>query len=126
MKVIVHPLSWQSGCGLCGDEGLRLLLNACIGMRRGDEGQQEWFGQLRCICSAQRPRHSAAELCALVRWYEPLPRKQKGTGMTCLQWQRWRGNPGRYDLVWAQSILRPVVLQPHPTRKDTWVHNHLF
>ena len=57
-----------------------------------------------------------------MRWYQPVSGKQRATGMTCLQWQRWRRAAARYDLVWAESILQSVILQPHPTRADKWVH----
>ena len=96
--------------------------------------KRQWFAQLRLLFSFERRHDDRAQLCAFVKWYEPiepglclgvLPRSRRAVGhrMTTLAWAR---SGTKFDVVPADSILRPVVLQPHPTDPQLQVHNHLF
>ena len=100
---------------------------------RGPAGTQ-WFAQLRLLFSFRRRYCREAELCAFVRWYETTPKglplgklphtrpATVGHQLTALRWAA----DTEYDVVAANNILRPVVLQPHPTDPEQFVYNHFF
>lgn len=85
------------------------------------------YGQCRCFFTIERAvaKSSApgkASLLAFVRWYEPLEEDLQGTSFRCLRWDQGSD----YDVVHADSLLRPIALQPHPDEdyQGQFVLNH--
>ena len=104
---------------------------ACRAPSRPHEDDEEWFDQVRLVCTAQRTRLDEQDLCALVRWCAPTregllmgtTRGRHSHRMTCLQ---WAVREPQYSSISTNAILRPVTLQPYPTDRDVFVHNHFF
>ena len=104
---------------------------------RGPRGE-EYFAQLRLLFAFQRRNSDEDELCAFVRWYDcttdglalgvlPNTRPQQvGHRLSTLTATRQGEEEPDYDVIAADSILRPVVLQPHPSDPHQVVYNHFF
>lgn len=91
-----------------------------------------WMGQLRLLFVATvegKPRR-----LAFVRWYEELPDTQRRplerlVGMSVLRWattKRDGADIDHYDVIDAERIVGPVLLQQNPLRSDRphFFHNH--
>ena len=96
-------------------------------------GTETWVGQLRLLfvhTVKGKPRR-----LALVRWYEQLPASklrplEELARMSVLRWasiKRDAQSVDHYDVIDAECILRPVLLQENTLRKDGrhFFHNHL-
>ena len=84
------------------------------------------MGQLRLLFTAKLKDESEPRQLALVRWYEELPDSQlwvleKLVRMSVLRWATTKRDGKtieHYDVISADRILRPVLVQANPLRTD--------
>ena len=85
---------------------------------------EESYGQLRLVSELQTRNEGLPQLFAFVKWLEPMEEPLQGHLMTCFEW-RQDGLP--YGVVSANTLLRPLALQPNPHDEgQTFVYNHFF
>ena len=122
---MARPTRLQTICACC----VPLRINGrCCTRRRAEEGEF-WIGQLRLLFETavnRKPRR-----LALVRWYEQLPDDKLRPLETLVRMSVWRWatitrdgkRRNHYDVIDADRIVGPVLLQGNPLRS---ARQHFF
>ena len=89
---------------------------------RGVEKEEVAVGQLRLLFSCI-DQNGSLRMCAFVRSYQQGPSSEASLlKMAQLRWAA-DGRQPVYQCIPAHSMLRPVLLQPHPRKTGFFLHN---
>ena len=89
-----------------------------------------WFGQVRLIFTLEDQARRSKE-CILVRWYDAAECDERDEhlsgSMRKLQWATTRVDSQQrvpwYDVKLLSDVIKPVLIQQHPTLPDVFYYN---
>ena len=86
-----------------------------------------WFGQVRLIFTME-DRVQRTRECILVRWYDAAEQDEHlSSSLRKLRWATTRVDSRQlrtwYDVKLLSDVIRPVLIQEHPTQPDVFFYN---